>query len=148
MTAFFPEIDIEKTKANARRKLREYPRWREVMGSSFEQKVTQTYTFDLRDKNGSPSRPVERLAIRRVDAIAELDAIEHAVSNIFEPLHRRILTEKFLTTNPSKDWQIYTELGYERSRFYDIVDVALLAFAEQYRGGCLTVCENRTLVGQ
>lgn len=148
MTAFFPEIDIEKTKSNARRKLREYARWREVMGSSFEQKVTQTYTFDLRDKNGSPSRPVERLAIRRVDAIAELDAIEHAVSNIFDPLHRRLLTDKFLTANPPKDWQIYTELGYERSRFYDIVDVALLAFAEQYRGGCLTVCENRTLVGQ
>lgn len=147
MTAFFPEIDTEKTKANAKRKLREYPRWREVLGSSFEQKVTQTYTFDLRDKNGSPSKPVERLAIRRVDAIAELDAIEHAVSSIFEAVHRRVLTEKFLTLLPPKDWEIYRELGYERSRFYDIVDAALLAFAEQYRNGCLIAYKNRTVVG-
>ncbi|HEQ3678279.1 TPA: ArpU family transcriptional regulator, partial [Streptococcus pyogenes] len=27
---FFPEINIQKTKSNAKRKLREYPRWRRI----------------------------------------------------------------------------------------------------------------------
>lgn len=139
MTAFFPEVDIEKTKENAKRKLREYPRWRRVANDVDGQKVTQTYSFDLRDKNGSPSKPVERLAIRKVDAIAELDAIEYAINNLFDPIHRMILFEKYLRPYRGQDWEIYTELGYERSRFYELVDEALLAFAEQYRSSSLVV---------
>lgn len=139
MTAFFPEINIEKTKANARRKLREYPRWRRVANDVDGQKVTQTFTFDLRDKNGSPSKPVERLALKKVDAQAELDAIEYAVNNLYEPVHRRILYEKFLQPYRPQDWEIYEALGYERSRFYELVDEALIAFAEQYRSSTLVV---------
>ena len=41
----FPEINTEKTKANAKRKLREYPRWRRVANDVDGQKITATYTF-------------------------------------------------------------------------------------------------------
>ncbi|MGU7972637.1 ArpU family phage packaging/lysis transcriptional regulator [Streptococcus suis] len=73
---FFPEINTEKTKANAKRKLREYPRWRRVANDVDGQKVTATYTFEPRQANGNPSRPVERLAINRIDADAEIKALE------------------------------------------------------------------------
>ncbi|WP_321538015.1 ArpU family phage packaging/lysis transcriptional regulator, partial [Streptococcus suis] len=73
---FFPEVDFEKTKANAKRKLKEYPRWRRVANDVDGQKVTAVYTFEPRQTHGNPSRPVERLAINRADAEAELEAIE------------------------------------------------------------------------
>ena len=80
--SFFPEINTEKTKANAKRKLREYPRWRRVANDVDGQKVTAVYTFEPRQTSGNPSRPVERLAINRVDAEAELEAIEYAINNL------------------------------------------------------------------
>ena len=94
--AFFPDIDEDKTIANAKRKLKEYPRWKRVAGESGSQKVTQTFTFDLRNPGGSPNKAVERLAINRVDAMAELDAIEFAINNLHDPMYRRILFERYL----------------------------------------------------
>lgn len=142
MTAFFPEINIEKTKANARRKLREYPRWRRVANDVDGQKVTQTFTFDLRDKNGSPSKPVERLALKKVDAQAELADIEQAVNQILNPVKRRILFEKYLKDEPSYDYEIYQELGYESARYYELLDEALLSFANCYDSEKLVVWQS------
>lgn len=82
---FFPEINIQKTKSNAKRKLREYPRWRRIANDVDTQKVTATYSFEPRQPYGTPSKPVERLALNRVSAEQELDAIERAVNGIFDP---------------------------------------------------------------
>ncbi|HFU4471416.1 TPA: ArpU family phage packaging/lysis transcriptional regulator, partial [Streptococcus suis] len=93
---FFPEVNIEKTKANAKRKLKEYSRWRRVANDVDGQKVTAVYTFEPRQGHGNPSRPVERLAINQVDAEAELEAIEYAINNLLNPTRRCILYEKYL----------------------------------------------------
>ncbi|MDG3141436.1 ArpU family transcriptional regulator [Streptococcus suis] len=137
--SFFPELDIVKTKANAKRKLREYPRWRRVAQDVGEQKVTAVYSFEPRQAHGEPSKPVERLAINRVDAESELAAIEMAVNGVFSPMHRRILIDKYLRTLPKKDYDICAEIGYEKSQYYNMVDNALLAFAEAYREGSICV---------
>ncbi|HEM6121167.1 TPA: ArpU family transcriptional regulator [Streptococcus suis] len=134
---FFPEIDIEKTKANAKRKLKEYPRWRRVANDVDGQKVTATYTFEPRQAHGDPSRPVERLAINRVDAEAELEAIEYAVSHLFDPMHRKLLHERYLIPYPKSHFELREEIGYEKSQYYDMISSALLAFAELYRGSIL-----------
>lgn len=136
---FFPEIDIEKTKANAERKLKEHRRWRAVASEIGEQKVTATYSFEPRQPCGNPSKAVERLAINKVDAEAELDAIEFAVGNLFETEHRRILHDKFIKAHPKSNQQIAYELGYEKSQYHDILNAALLAFAELYRDSSLVV---------
>lgn len=136
---FFPEIDSQKTKANAKRKLREYPRWRRVAQDVGEQKVTAMYSFEPRQPHSKPSKHVERLAINRVDAESELIAIENAVSGLFEPMHRRLLIDKYLLTKPKRDYEICLEIGYEKSQYYDMIDNALLAFAEAYREGSLCV---------
>lgn len=136
---FFPEIDEKKTKANAKRKLREYPRWRRIAQDVDKQKITATYSFEPRQAHGAPSKPVERLAINRVDAESELEAIEQAVSNILEPERRKILYDKYLSNYKKYDKMIYAELCISESMYYDELEIALLAFAELYREGSLIV---------
>ena len=136
---FFPEINTEKTKANAKRKLREYPRWRRVANDVDGQKITATYTFEPRQAHGNPSKTVERLAINKTDAETELEAIEYAVSNLFYPMHRKLLHDRYLMTHPKSHFEIREEIGYEKSQYYELISSALLAFAELYRGSCLVV---------
>ncbi len=136
---FFPEIDEKKTKANAKRKLREYPRWRRIAQDVDNQKITATYSFEPRQAHGAPSKPVERLAINRVDAESELEAIEQAVSNVLEAERRKILCDKYLINYKKSDKMIYAELCISESMYYDELEIALLAFAELYREGSLIV---------
>lgn len=42
---FLPELDINATKANAKRKLREYPRWRRIANDIDKQKITSSFFF-------------------------------------------------------------------------------------------------------
>ncbi|MCK1246244.1 ArpU family transcriptional regulator [Streptococcus uberis] len=140
---FFPEIDVKMTKSNAKRKLREYPRWRRIANDVDNQKITATYSFEPRQPHGSPSKPVERLAINRVDAESELEAIEWAVSNILEPDRRRILYDKFLNPYKKSDKVIYSEMNYSEKLYYDTLDGALLSFSELYREGALMQTMHR-----
>ncbi|QBX21596.1 hypothetical protein Javan583_0027 [Streptococcus phage Javan583] len=88
-----------------------------------------------RNMSSAPSRPVEKLAIRKADALLELEAIEQAVSNLLDPYSRVILFEKYLARIPNKDYTIYSDLGISESSYYDLLDKALLEFAEIYRNG-------------
>lgn len=76
------EINEKETIKNAKKKLREYPRWREIAHDSAEQKITQEFTFEPRSKSNHRSNIVETLAVRRIDAMNELEAIEEAHRNI------------------------------------------------------------------
>lgn len=138
--AFFPEIDEKKTIANVKSKLKEYPKWKRIAGEPGTQKVTQIFTFDLRNPGGSPNKAVETLAIKRVDAISELDAIEYAVSGLHDPNYRRILIERYLRIRPLSDVKICSEMFLSESQYYEFKRAALLAFAELYREGTLIDC--------
>ena len=132
---FFPDINEAKTKENAKRILRGYPRWRSVATDTDGQKVTTTYSFMPRNPSSVRDSQVEKLAIRKVDAEIELDAIEQAVSRLHDPLYRRILFEKYLQWNCKKDETIAMDLSLSESSYYDILDKSLMAFAELYRNG-------------
>lgn len=132
---FFPEINEAKTKENAKKILKGYPRWRRVANDKNGQKVTTTYSFMPRNPGSDTTSQVEKLAIRKVDAEMELDAIEQAVSELHDPLYRRILFEKYLQWDCKKDESISMELSISESSYYDILDKALMAFAELYRNG-------------
>lgn len=132
---FFPEINEVKTKENAKKILKGYPRWRRVANDKNGQKVTTTYSFMPRNPGSDTTSQVEKLAIRKVDAEIELDAIEQAVSRLHDPLYRRILFEKYLQWNCKKDETIAMDLSLSESSYYDILDKSLMAFAELYRNG-------------
>ena len=85
------------------------------------------------------SRPVENIAVRRVDAMNELEAIEQAVSGLYRPDYRRILIEKYLEFPPKPNWQIAQSIGFERTAFQELLNNSILAFAELYRDGRLIV---------
>jgi len=127
----YSDIRIE----NAKRILRGYLRWRRVANDIDGQKVTTTYSFMPRSQSFSRNSQVEKLAIRKVDAELELDAIEQAVSGLHDPLYRRILYEKYLQWDCKKDETISMDLAISESSYYDILDKALIAFAELYRNG-------------
>lgn len=132
---FFPDINEAKTKENAKKILKGYPRWRRVANDKNGQKVTTTYSFMPRNPVSDTTSQVEKLAIRKVDAEMELDAIEQAVSGLHDPLYRRILFEKYLQWNCKKDETIAMDLSLSESSYYDILDKSLMAFAELYRNG-------------
>lgn len=132
---FFPDINEIKTKENAKRILKGYPRWRRVANDTDGQRVTTTYSFMPRNPTSVRDSQVEKLAIRKVDAEIELDAIEQAVSRLHDPLYRRILFEKYLQWNCKKDETIAMDLSLSESSYYDILDKSLMAFAELYRNG-------------
>lgn len=132
---FFPEINESKTRENAKKILRGYPRWRRVANDKDGQKVTSTYSFMPRNPSSDTTSQIEKLAIRKVDAEMELDAIEQAVSELHDPYYRRILFEKYLDKYRKKDQTIYTALAISESSYYETLGKALLAFAELYRNG-------------
>lgn len=132
---FFPDINEAKTKENAKKILKGYPRWRRVANDTDGQRVTTTYSFMPRNPSSGRDSQVEKLAIRKVDAELELDAIEQAVSNLHDPLYRRILFEKYLQWERKKDEVISRDLAISESSYYDILEKALMAFAELYRNG-------------
>ena len=136
---FFPEIDEKQTIRNAKRKLKEYPRWRRIANDVDGQKVTAVYTFEPRQVHRNPSKQVERLAINKTDAETELEAIEYAINNLLNPTHRRILYEKYLYAGKRYDFEIYNDLYLSEASFYIELSDALLSFAEQYRSGALLV---------
>lgn len=132
---FFPDVNEIKTKENAKRILKGYPRWRRVANDTDGQRVTTTYSFMPRNPSSGRDSQVEKLAIRKVDAEIELDAIEQAVSNLHDPLYRKILFEKYLQWDCKKDEVISRDLAISESSYYDILEKALMAFAELYRNG-------------
>lgn len=132
---FFPDVNEIKTKENAKKILRGYPRWRRVANDKDGQRVTTTYSFMPRNPSSGKDSQVEKLAIRKVDAEMELDAIEQAVSGLHDPIYRRILFEKYLQWNCKKDETIAIDLSLSESSYYDILDKSLMAFAELYRNG-------------
>lgn len=128
-------INEKQTVKNVKKKLREYPRWREVARDSAEQRITANYTFEPRSKSYNRSNIVETLAVRRIDAMNELEAIEEAHRNIIDERYRVIIYRRFLQSPPVPNWVIGQELGYARTKFQELVNEACLAFAENYRNG-------------
>ena len=88
-------INEKQTIKNVKKKLREYPRWREVARDSAEQRITANYTFEPRSKSHNRSNIVETLAVRRVDAMNELEAIEEAHRNIIDERYRVIIAASY-----------------------------------------------------
>ena len=129
------EINEKQTIKNAKKKLREYPRWREIAHDGAEQRIAANYTFEPRSKNNNRSNIVETLALRRMNAINELEAIEEAHRSIIDERYRVIIYRRFLQSPPAPNWAIGQELGYARTKFQELVNEACLSFAENYRNG-------------
>ncbi|WP_330873077.1 ArpU family phage packaging/lysis transcriptional regulator, partial [Streptococcus suis] len=86
------------------------------------------------------------LALNHVEAVNELEAIEYSVSHILQPELRLILIFKYLKPYPTPREEIMKKIGYEETRYHELLNLALISFAEIYRKGILLV-EKRSLGG-
>ncbi|HFR3899536.1 TPA: ArpU family phage packaging/lysis transcriptional regulator [Streptococcus suis] len=120
--------------------------WRNIANDFQEQKITQQYTFEPRQSVSKPNQQVEKLALNHVEAENELEAIEYSVSNILQPELRLILIFKYLKPYPTPREEIMKKIGYEETRYHELLNLALISFAEIYRRGVLLV-EKRSLGG-
>ncbi|MGC4386771.1 ArpU family transcriptional regulator, partial [Streptococcus suis] len=68
-----------------------------------------------------------------------LEAIEYSVSNILQPELRLILIYKYLKPHPLSREEIMEQIGYEETRYHELLNLALISFAEIYRKGILLV---------
>lgn len=136
---FFPEIDVEKTIQNAKRKLREYHVWIEIANDWEGQKVTASYSLELKTPLMSPSKAVEKLAIKKGDAQTEADNIKYAFNHINDPLSRIIIRERFFCVPPKATQILADELHMSRETLNNEINRACLTFAAIYRNGALMV---------
>ncbi|MCK3936911.1 hypothetical protein HCC45_11675 [Streptococcus suis] len=140
------ELDTKKTIEKAESTLEKYKMWRNIANDFQEQKITQQYTFEPRQSVSKPNQQVEKLALNHVEAVHELEAIEYSVSHILQPELRLILIFKYLKPYPIPREEIMKKIGYEETRYHELLNLALISFAEIYRRGVLLV-EKRSLGG-
>ncbi|MEK0401574.1 ArpU family phage packaging/lysis transcriptional regulator [Streptococcus suis] len=140
------ELDTKKTIEKAESTLEKYKTWRNIANDFQEQKITQQYTFEPRQSVSKPNQQVEKLALNHVEAVNELEAIEYSVSHILQPELRLILIFKYLKPYPTPREEIMKKIGYEETRYHELLNLALISFAEIYRRGALLV-EKRSLGG-
>ncbi len=133
------ELDTKKTIEKAESTLEKYKMWRNIANDFQEQKITQQYTFEPRQSVSKPNQQVEKLALNHVEAENELEAIEYSVSNILQPELRLILIYKYLKPHPLSREEIMELIGYEETRYHELLNIALVSFAEIYRKGILLV---------
>ena len=101
----FDDIDEKETIRRAKKKLSEYPRWREIACDDSIQKVTQEFTFQPRGGAG-PNKAVENLAVRRVDAMIELEEIEQYMKSWKSEMFSSVVEDRIDTfENRPKPWK-------------------------------------------
>ena len=141
MTLFL-NIDSESTLENAKRKLREYPRWKRIAGEAYKLDITQTFSDMPRNAGSSKGSSMESQVLRKVAAMNELDRIEKAINLCSKLDYAYLLKRKYCQRERETDYSIYTDFNWTEDMFYTYQRRALLEFAEAYSHGDLLVYEK------
>lgn len=117
-----------------------------LLTTQINKKLQAHFSFEPRQKYSSPNKAVETIAINRVDAELELEAIEQAVNGIDDQLLRKIIYLKYLSPQKVRDKEIYMDMLYSETFFYNKLSEAIVCFAEIYRGGELLCWKIQRMV--
>lgn len=121
----FPEIDKKQTKKRAHQVLSAYLRLRRIAG-------TTRVTVDRQTEK------IEDRSSRKFLAIQEVSNIEFAVEQL-ESEMVQLLKDKYMNAYYTTNIAIYMDLHMSESKFYRLLDYALICFAEVYEDGILLV---------
>lgn len=121
----FPEIDKKQTKKRAHQVLSAYLRLRRIAG-------TTRVTIDRQTEK------IEDRSSRKFLAIQEVSNIEFAVEQL-ESEMVQLLKDKYMNAYYTTNIAIYMDLHMSESKFYRLLDYALICFAEVYEDGILLV---------
>lgn len=124
--------DLTATKAKTKKFLGNYDAFRLLVSSSFQPKVTQTYSVELTDfSGGEKGNPLDSFIIKQEAAKEKLDKM-FRVLNSLESDHRVLLVSKYIDKRYRYDFEIMNFMGVAETRYYEILGDALIAFAFGY----------------
>ncbi|MEJ6349048.1 ArpU family phage packaging/lysis transcriptional regulator [Holzapfeliella sp. He02] len=137
----FKELDYKSTKTKAKNVLKSVSNLVLILSSSYESKVTQTFSLELKTFGNSNFNALDEHLARQDEAEEELSTIYKAF-NALSVNDRKILYLKYLDQHKKPDFMIMTELGYSESQFYNLLDLAIIKFAHAYKFGELLEYEK------
>ncbi|MGC6768619.1 ArpU family phage packaging/lysis transcriptional regulator [Enterococcus sp. LJL128] len=133
----FPEIDKKKTKDNARKVLKAYPKLLRLAEASDLPNITSSYTFELRQSEKGGSGSFEFILEKESRAGQELRKIAKGINKL-SSFERQLLYDKFIN-NKETNVALYMKYHISESKFYRELDRALIHFAESYDSGRLVI---------
>lgn len=129
-----PEVDIKRTKANARRTLKSYRRLERIVGRASID-IKSAVITDL-PKVPTYGNKVEDAIIQLADAEMEMNAIITALMKL-SLISRQILHYSYCSRDMFTNYKISREIGYSERSVERMKSIALIEFAEAYRNGKL-----------
>ena len=129
-----PEVDIKRTKANARRTLKSYRRLERIVGRASIDIKSPVIT-DL-PKVLTYGNRVEDAIIQLADAEMEMNAIITALMKL-SLISRQILHYSYCSRDMFTNYKISREIGYSERSVERMKSIALVEFAEAYKNGKL-----------
>ncbi|MCL0330647.1 ArpU family phage packaging/lysis transcriptional regulator [Apilactobacillus xinyiensis] len=119
------EIDVKQTKENAEKLLKDYV----VMHRLEQRSILSADSNDGSIKGSPEGNPTENSMIQYIGAKSKCSKIREAIDNIGNERYRIILHDKYLIDGIS-DTEIYTNMHFGKTTFYNILKKALIAFAQ------------------
>ena len=128
------EVDIKKTKANARRTLKNYRRLERIVGrSSIDIKSPIISDMPRIPTHGNK---IEDAIVQLADAEVEINSIITALMKL-SLISRQILHYSYCSREIFTNYKISREIGYSERSVERMKSIALVEFAEAYRNGKL-----------
>lgn len=128
------EVDIKKTKENARRTLKNYRRLERIVGrASIDIKSPIINDMPRIKTHGNKT---EDAIVQYTDAEVEINAIITALKAL-SLISRQVLHYSFCSKEMYSNYKISQEMGYSERSIDRMKSIALVEFAEAYRNGKL-----------
>ncbi|ULG71913.1 ArpU family phage packaging/lysis transcriptional regulator [Macrococcus brunensis] len=127
-------IDKKATRNNALDALRKYNRFLKMMPIRSMPKVTQTYSFIL-PTTANGLNALESAVSKNIEREKLLKERERYIKLIHEAVNhlsddgKYIVVNKYLSGEDSGDFNIYTDLGIGKTKYYSIKNDALIQLA-------------------
>lgn len=128
------EVDIKKTKANARKTLKNYRRLERIVGrSSIDIKSPIISDMPRVPTHGNK---IEDAIVQLADAEVEINSIITALMKL-SLISRQILHYSYCSREIFTNYKISREIGYSERSVERMKSIALVEFAEAYKNGKL-----------
>lgn len=129
---FLPEIDREATKKNVEGALEEYKIMLLMEPEEFEPKVTSTFQLVPPSQTNEFYSTTEDTVVNKIDTEIKRKNYINKVRKSINRLsykERMIIIRRYLSTEHVFDYELYNELGYSESKYYEIKSDAFYKLA-------------------
>ena len=141
MTTLLPDVDVEATKKNARRMLRQYSKLEREAGKNYSQRLTVEISDMPRGSASIRNAPVEDMVVNRVTSEKKCWDILETLYRI-PRLSREILWYSYIVIDQWSVEELSEFFDYSYVGILKLKSKALMEFAEAYQPEQLQVLED------